>query len=121
MSAFRAVARRVAAALGLRGAPASEPTRGPISTGDSARGAGWQKDVAPPDPASRPRGLPPRDRRLDPNERNLPVEVQHQAEQAVADALGIPSNFWRCPCGGRPFVAEAFCPRCGRSRAAAIR
>ena len=56
------------------------------------------------------------DRRLNPAERVLPREVQLSAEDTINASLGLPA-VWRCPCGGRPFITENTCPRCGGSMA----
>lgn len=61
-------ALEVARARGHRGAldvvvlatPATEDAPATPARSRSARDAGWTKDVAPPDPATRPAGLPPR-------------------------------------------------------------
>lgn len=56
----------------------------------------------------------PEDPRLDPDERMLPQAVQVSAEDTINASFGLPA-VWRCPCGGRPFVTELTCPRCGRT------
>lgn len=57
------------------------------------------------------------DPRLDPAERELPREVQIGAEETINASFGLP-EVWRCPCGGRPFITERTCPRCGRPQGA---
>jgi hypothetical protein len=56
----------------------------------------------------------PRDPRLDPRERALPMGVQVHTEEHMNAIFGLPP-VWRCPCGGRPFKSELTCPRCGRT------
>lgn len=67
----------------------------------------WGPGVEPPE-----RGDDPR---LDPYERVLPMDVQVSAEETINASFGLP-EVWRCPCGGRPFVTQKTCPRCGRKQ-----
>jgi hypothetical protein len=96
---IRRVLAAVGAALASRRARRPDPTSAAAADRrtDERRG-GW-KDVAPPDPASRPRGLPPR---------------PFLSGDALAAAQERP--VWCCRCGARPFTTEASCPRCGRLR-----
>lgn len=85
----------------------------------------WGFDLSPIIPPFRPEpGTPPPaagpavvgDPRLDPAERAIPMSVQIEAEETLNAMFGLPEA-WRCPCGGRPFITEKTCPRCGRKQA----